>query len=50
MLVETAANLLQRGVSADYIEGMKAGLSHWVEGGRAGLLTWGIFLFEKGPE
>jgi sarcosine/dimethylglycine N-methyltransferase len=47
VLVESTGRLLERGVSADYIERMKAGLSHWVEGGRAGLLTWGIFLFEK---
>lgn len=34
-------------VSREYIERMKAGLRHWVEGGRAGNLAWGIFLFEK---
>ena len=28
---------------------MKKGLAHWVEGGKAGKLTWGIFLFRK-PE
>lgn len=30
-------------VSADYITRMKAGLRHWVDGGKAGNLVWGIF-------
>lgn len=30
-------------VSAEYRERMKAGLQHWVDGGRAGSLAWGIF-------
>jgi len=30
-------------VSSDYIERMSTGLGHWVEGGRAGNLAWGIF-------
>jgi SAM-dependent methyltransferase len=34
-------------VSPGYIERMKKGLGHWIEGGRAGMLTWGIFLFRK---
>lgn len=34
-------------VSRDYIERMKRGLQHWVEGGRDGYLDWGIFLFRK---
>lgn len=34
-------------VSPGYIERMKKGLGHWIEGGRSGLLTWGIFLFGK---
>lgn len=34
-------------VSDDYIERMKAGLQHWVDGGERGDLTWGIFVFEK---
>lgn len=37
-----------RGVtSAEYIASMKKGLRHWVEGGRNGHLTWGIFHFRK---
>ncbi len=38
---------LSRVVSRDYIERMKKGLRHWVEGGRNGYLTWGIFHFLK---
>lgn len=34
-------------VSRDYIERMKKGLQHWVEGGRKGRLSWGIFRFRK---
>ncbi|HKJ94660.1 MAG TPA: methyltransferase domain-containing protein [Gammaproteobacteria bacterium] len=34
-------------VSQGYIERMKKGLMHWVEGGRNGHLAWGIFLFHK---
>lgn len=38
-----------RTVSHDYIERMKRGLQHWVDGGHRGDLRWGIFLFRK-PE
>jgi len=34
-------------VSDDYVERMKKGLGHWVEGGRKGYLAWGIFSFRK---
>jgi sarcosine/dimethylglycine N-methyltransferase len=34
-------------VSQDYIDRMKKGLMHWVEGGKKGHLAWGIFHFEK---
>lgn len=34
-------------ISADYLERMKKGLRHWIDGGKAGHLAWGIFLFEK---
>ena len=47
VLVEQAERLRNRGMSEDYIEQMKSGLTHWVEGGRNGILTWGIFVFEK---
>lgn len=32
-------------VSGEYIQRMKRGLAHWVEGGRRGYLAWGIFRF-----
>lgn len=34
-------------VSREYIDRMKQGLNHWIEGGRNGRLCWGIFLFRK---
>lgn len=34
-------------ISPDYIERMKKGLGHWVNGGQAGHLAWGIFRFRK---
>lgn len=37
----------QAGVSQDYIDRMKKGLGHWVEGGKNGYLAWGIFHFRK---
>ena len=33
--------------SAEYIERMKKGLQHWVDGGNAGYLQWGILHFRK---
>jgi sarcosine/dimethylglycine N-methyltransferase len=33
--------------SPGYIQRMKAGLNHWIEGGKKGYLNWGILLFEK---
>ena len=48
VLVENADDLREKGVSADYIERMKSGLTHWIDGGLKGFLTWGIFVFEKG--
>jgi len=47
VLIEKSGELREKGVAGDYIERMKTGLGHWVEGGRKGLLTWGIFVFEK---
>jgi len=46
-LIDNADELRERGVSDDYIERMKAGLQHWVDGGHKGYLAWGIFVFEK---
>ena len=34
-------------VSAEYVERMKKGLGHWIDGGRNGYLTWGILHFRK---
>lgn len=34
-------------VSEEYIERMKKGLQHWIDGGRNGFLAWGIFVFTK---
>jgi sarcosine/dimethylglycine N-methyltransferase len=39
--------LRARGVSDAYMQRMKRGLQHWVDGGRAGHLTWGVFVFRK---
>lgn len=36
-----------KSVSRDYIERMKRGLQHWVDGGNNGYLTWGIFVCRK---
>lgn len=44
---EAAGARLSGRISGSYIERMKAGLGHWIEGGKAGRLAWGIFLFEK---
>lgn len=33
--------------SEDYIERMKTGLQHWIDGGTNGHLTWGILHFQK---
>lgn len=38
---------LEKAVSTGYIERMKKGLSHWIEGGKKNYLCWGIFVFSK---
>lgn len=38
---------LAKVVNRDYIERMKAGLRHWVDGGKKNYLAWGIFHFRK---
>ncbi|MGA7801097.1 MAG: methyltransferase domain-containing protein [Gammaproteobacteria bacterium] len=38
---------LRKVVSTDYIERMKKGLRHWVDGGDSGYLAWGLFHFRK---
>ncbi len=49
VLQEVQANHanLTRVCSGDYIDRMKTGLQHWVDGGMAGNLTWGILHFRK---
>ena len=43
---ELEQRLLQD-ISAVYIERMKRGLQYWIDGGSAGHLAWGVFLFQK---
>lgn len=38
---------LARHVSAGYLERARAGLRHWIDGGRNGHLQWGMFHFQK---
>lgn len=38
---------LEGHVSREYLENMKKGLRHWVNGGKEGNLTWGVFHFRK---
>ncbi|HEY3683009.1 MAG TPA: methyltransferase domain-containing protein [Streptosporangiaceae bacterium] len=49
VLAETEAREaeLSGRISADYLEPMKVGLRHWVDGGNAGNLAWGIFVCRK---
>ncbi len=37
----------QHDVSQEYIDNMKTGLGHWINGGNQGKLSWGIFHFTK---
>jgi len=34
-------------ISREYMERMKTGLGHWVDGGKNGYITWGVFVFRK---
>ncbi|MFW5803168.1 MAG: methyltransferase domain-containing protein [Verrucomicrobiota bacterium] len=45
--VNELENDLGKTISAEYIEGQKTGLRHWIEAGRAGRLAWGLFHFRK---
>ncbi len=49
ILMETQDNKdkLEGKVSDTYLTNMKNGLQHWIDGGRNGNLTWGIFHFHK---
>ncbi|WP_026185928.1 methyltransferase domain-containing protein [Thioalkalivibrio thiocyanodenitrificans] len=44
---EAKEDSLKGEISEEYIQRMKKGLGHWIEGGRNGHLTWGIFRFRK---
>ncbi len=44
---EKHADKLEGKVDPGYIERMKIGLGHWVEGGNQGYLAWGVFLLQK---
>lgn len=44
---ESRQHELVEAVSSEYIERMKSGLVHWIEGGKKGYLCWGIFVFSK---
>lgn len=45
--MENREDELAKVVSREYIRNMKKGLRHWIDGGRKGFLTWGIFHFKK---
>ena len=49
VLQEVQANNMNliRVCSEEYIDRMKTGLQHWVDGGKAGHLAWGILQFQK---
>ncbi|HKJ34111.1 MAG TPA: methyltransferase domain-containing protein [Balneolales bacterium] len=49
ILKETEANeeQLLNDVSQEYLDNMKKGLNHWVNGGQKGYLSWGIFHFRQ---
>ncbi len=34
-------------ISKGYLERMRSGLRHWIDGGKAGHLVWGVFHFRK---
>ncbi|KAA1258395.1 Sarcosine/dimethylglycine N-methyltransferase [Rubripirellula obstinata] len=46
-MTDASSVALAEKVSASYLERMKVGLRHWIDGGRAGRLNWGVFLFQK---
>ncbi len=44
---ETQERRLRECIDPDYIARMKKGLQYWIDGGKKGYLTWGIFHFRK---
>lgn len=49
VLQETEKNQaeLTKTVDQGYVERMKTGLGHWIDGGKNGHLAWGVFVFQK---
>ncbi|MBS1259288.1 MAG: Glycine/sarcosine/dimethylglycine N-methyltransferase [Candidatus Scalindua arabica] len=45
--IEKKEKTLSEKTSEAYITQMKAGLKHWIDGGKDGSLVWGIFIFRK---
>ncbi len=45
--ISSNRNTLIRVCSEEYVDKMKEGLQHWISGGEAGNLTWGILHFQK---
>ena len=43
---EAEAPRLEGKISDEYVERMKNGLRHWIEGGNARHLCWGVFLYQ----
>lgn len=44
---EKHENELIQKIDQDYVERMKTGLGHWINGGKNGHLAWGFFVFRK---
>lgn len=45
--LESREGQLKGKVSDEYVENMKVGLEHWIEGGKSGLLQWGVMQLHK---
>lgn len=45
--LESREEEINKVVSQEYIDRMKKGLNHWVDGGKKGYLSWGILHFKK---
>lgn len=41
------SDLREKGCDQEYIDKMKIGLQHWIDGGESGYLNWGILKFSK---
>ncbi|MEX2601305.1 MAG: methyltransferase domain-containing protein [Balneolaceae bacterium] len=45
--MQSMEETLRENVSQEYLDGMKEGLTHWIEGAEKNYLAWGVFLFHK---